>query len=98
MTFRQARDLFTYWQESPPENEILAMLAKVYTTWRPGPPLTEEQAMVEHRKSLELRWKAGAMNPKQIFESMGGRLGVGASDHPYSGLQMTGIGQWPPKF
>ena len=70
MTFRQVRGFFEYWEEWPPENETLAILAQSFTTWRPGGnrPITPE----EHQRSLEQRWASGAMNAKQILESMGG--------------------------
>lgn len=65
--FRQ----LAYWRRHPPVHELLSMLAQAFTTWRPeGKPMTTE----EHRASLEARWKAGAMNVKQMFEAMGGSL------------------------
>ena len=65
--------LFDYWKSNPPDHEILAMLARVYTTWQPeSRPMSE----AEQRASLEARWKAGAMNAKQIFEAMGGALSL----------------------
>lgn len=36
MTLSEAAALFSYWQESPPAGEMLAMLAGIYTTWRPA--------------------------------------------------------------
>lgn len=71
MPFRHAREILTYWQSFPPENEMLVVLAQVYTTWRPQnvQPMTEE----EHRQSLERRWGSGqAMSPKQMLEAFGG--------------------------
>lgn len=70
MTFRQVRGFLEYWEQSPPEHESLATLVQAYTTWRPGGnrPMTPE----EHQRSLEHRWAAGAMNAKQILESVGG--------------------------
>jgi hypothetical protein len=67
MTLPQAMELFDYWQDAPPEHEILAMLARVYTTWKP-----QSVKPKDHQASLEERWAAGAMNAKQIFEAMGG--------------------------
>lgn len=74
----EAQELFEYWAESPPENEILAMLARVYTTWEPksAKQMTEEERRAEHQQSLEARWKSGAMNAKQLFEAMGGAKAV----------------------
>ncbi len=72
-----ARALTDFWRQAPPEAETLALLAAVYTSWRPeGAELTEEQVIAAHRKSLEERWRAGAMNAKQFFEATGGRLSV----------------------
>lgn len=67
MTLPEALELLEYWRDSPPENEMLQMLAQVYTTWRP-------QAMTagDHQRSLEERWRAGAMNAKQLVEAFGG--------------------------
>lgn len=72
MQFRHARELFDYWLNCPPENEILAMLARTYTTWEPQIAKTEEEAREQHRKSLEARWKAGAMNAAQLLAAAGG--------------------------
>lgn len=58
-------------------NETLALLARVYTTWEPtGKEMTEEERAAAHQASLEARWKAGAMNAKQLFEAMGGAKAV----------------------
>lgn len=89
MTLPQVYDLFEYWSRSPPEHEMMALLAQVYTTWRPDrAPMTE----AEHRRSLEARWKAGAMNPKQLFEAWGGQAAV---IDPSKGLVLPGIGPFP---
>lgn len=69
MTLRDARTIVSFWRECPPEGEMLAMLARVYTTWRP--PMTEEEMLVEHRRSLQRRWSAGALSAKDIV-GMGG--------------------------
>jgi hypothetical protein len=72
-----ARALTEFWREAPPAEETLALLAAVYTTWRPeGREMTEEEAIAAHRRSLEERWRAGAMNAKQFFEATGGRMSV----------------------
>jgi hypothetical protein len=95
MTLPQVYDLFEYWQNAPPDNEMLAMLAAAFTTWRPNTkPMTDE----EHQASLEARWKAGAMNVKQMYEMMGGVLSQGVSQGdvtPMTGAQMPGIGPFP---
>ncbi len=68
MTLPQAFQLFEYWDDHPPEHEALAIALRVYTTWgKDTKPLTRE----EHQKSLEQRWAAGAMNPKEMFELFG---------------------------
>jgi hypothetical protein len=98
MTLPEALDLFDYWDECPPENEMLAMLARVYTTWQPKSAKTKtaEQIQDEHRKSLEARWKGGAMNPKQMFEAMGGALSLnGVPGQRMTGANMPGIGPFP---
>jgi hypothetical protein len=74
MTFPEVYDLFAYWREHPPEHELQAMLARVYTTWEPP---ARDVSPEEHQKSLEARWKAGAMNPADLlslFEKTGGRV------------------------
>jgi hypothetical protein len=77
MTLPQAYELFNYWGSYPPEHESLALLLSIYTTWEPANarPMTEAEVQAKHRASLEARWKAGAMNAKQMFESMGGVIG-----------------------
>lgn len=73
MTFLQARDLFEFWKSVPPTCESAAKFLQAYTTWEPGgPPRSEEEAQAAHRRSLEQRWKAGAMNPQQLVALMGG--------------------------
>jgi hypothetical protein len=74
MTFPEVYRLFEYWCANPPENEMLAMLARVYTTWKPPEP---ELARDDHQKSLEARWNAGAMNAEDmlaLFKHTGGRV------------------------
>lgn len=97
MTLSQAKKIFSYWDESPPEHEILAILARAQTNWEPksSREMTEEERQIAHRASLEARWKSGsAMNIKQMFEATGGRLAVG----PGGGtgpVNMGGIGPFP---
>jgi len=94
MTLPEVYRLFEYWKRNPPEHELVAMMARVYTTWRPevdGP-----QSEAEHRASLEARWKAGAMNVKQIYEAMGGVLKMGGgSSNPIPPDKFPGIGPFP---
>ena len=74
MPFPHARQVLEYWGDVPPEHEMLVILAKQYYGWRPpDKPITEAEMIAAHRKSLEERWKAGAMNPKQLYEAFGGR-------------------------
>ncbi len=89
MTLPEALELLDYWRVSPPEHEMLALFARVYTTWRPDgdKPVTE----VEHRASLEERWKAGAMSPQQMFQAMGGKVIRGSVDLK----NIPGIGPFP---
>jgi hypothetical protein len=73
MKISDANALTKSWVAMPPTNEVLAILARAYTTWRGvDAPTTEEERRAEHRRSLEARWNAGAMNAKQIFEALGG--------------------------
>lgn len=84
MTMPEALELFDYWDSHPPEHELLAIAISVYTTWQPKQELTEEEVTIAHRKSLEQRWKGGAVNIKQLYEATGGKLGAQASDgHPF---------------
>lgn len=71
MTLPEAIELFEFWDNCPPENEMLAMLAQAFTTWRPA----KKQVMTheDHQRSLEERWASGAMNAKQILEAFGGK-------------------------
>jgi hypothetical protein len=92
MTLPQAHELLEYWQDQPPAHELLAMLAKS-AGWQFGKPPTEE----DHRRSLELRWKMGAMNVKQMLEAMGGRqISVdGTVGEAPVGEKLPGIGPFP---
>ena len=78
MTLRDARAITDFWQECPPENEMLAMFARVYTSWEPASILnmTEEERMVEHRKSLQRRWDAGALSAQDLVRG-GGLISAG---------------------
>jgi hypothetical protein len=93
MRLSHAQQLLRHWQASPPENELLAMLAQAYTTWRPKD--ASPKNLREHVASLEARWNSGeAMNIKQVFEATGGRLSAGAG--PVDGAEvMPGIGPFP---
>lgn len=98
MAYRDARILIDHWEDFPPENEMLAMFARVYTTWKPGnsKEMTAEEQQDAHRKSLEERWKGGAMNPKQMFEAMGGAISLNAvPGEKLTGANMPGIGPFP---
>jgi hypothetical protein len=83
MTMPQVAELFEYWDSNPPEHELIRILVDVYTTWTPTKKMTEEEVTIAHRKSLEQRWKGGAVNVKQLFEATGGEL-RSYSDHPFS--------------
>ncbi len=89
MTLPEALELIDYWREFPPEHEMLSLFARVYTTWRPNAdkPMTAE----EHRASLEARWKSGMLNPKQMFEALGGTVIRGPADLK----NIPGIGPFP---
>lgn len=90
MTLPQALELFNYWDAHPPEHELLAIAVGVYTTWEPKVELSEADVIVAHRRSLEQRWKGGAMNVKQLFEATGGQLRA-RSDHPFGNAQIPNI-------
>ena len=85
MTLPEYLELCEYWSVWPPQHESLALLLGAYTDWEPAQkPIEEmtpeerakrEAAMtVEHRRSLERRWKAGSMNPEQLFKAWGGQI------------------------
>jgi hypothetical protein len=98
MTFRDARMLSKYWQDSPPEHELAALFARVQFGWKPlsERSLTPEQIRDEHQKSLEARWANGAMNPKQMFEAMGGAISLnGTPGQKLTGANLPGIGPFP---
>lgn len=88
--------LCEYWSENPPEHELGALFARVFTTWKPGGnrPMTPE----EHRASLEERWNSGqALSPKQMFEAWGGSLRYAgpAAPQPADPADLPGIGRFP---
>lgn len=91
MAWSEARALLEYWSTSPPEHELLALFARIYTTWDP------EAAKMTHQESLEARWRSGAyMNVKQMFESFGGRVSTdGSGGAPMTGADLPGIGPFP---
>ncbi len=98
MTLPQYYDLCDYWGSYPPEHESAAMFLSVFTTWEPAnaQPMTEEEAQAEHRKSLEQRWKAGAMNVKELFEAQGGAMNLdGSPGGRFVGANLPGIGPFP---
>jgi len=101
MTFLDARALFEYWLESPPEHELVAVLARVYTTWRPqrAVSLTEEEAQAENLRSVEERWRTGqAMSPKQMVEAFGGGKVAIGFDGVYrnaNGMPIPGVRPFP---
>lgn len=94
MTFVEVLDLFEYWRSFPPEHEMMAMFARVFTTWQPA----NARAMTpeEHMRSIEERWAAGAMSPKQLFETMGGAISLdGSRGAGLTGRNLPGIGPFP---
>lgn len=94
MPFRDARLLFKYWKDVPPENEMLTFFARIYTSWKPETERVPPED--EHRKSLEQRWAAGAMNPKQMFDAFGGAISLNAMPgQKLTGAQLPGIGPFP---
>jgi hypothetical protein len=102
MTLPQYYDLCEYWRSWPPEHEMLAMLASVYTTWQPEKKhqLTEQEQIIAHRKSLEERWRAGALTPKQMYEAMGGVIMSPNADgtaqpSKFDPKNMPGVGPFP---
>lgn len=97
MPFRQARQILDYWKEDPPEHELLGLYARVRMGWKPNAkPVTEEEARIAHRKSLEERWAAGAMNIKQMWEATGGVISAdGTAGVKSIGPNIPGIGPFP---
>jgi hypothetical protein len=98
MTLPQYLDLCNYWRRWPPEHELCAMFAYAYTTWDPDEATVDDPAE-RQRLSLERRWAAGAMNPQQMFEAMGGVLTHnGMRDpnaKPIDPRDMPGVGPFP---
>lgn len=97
MTFREARQIFEYWQERPPEHEMIILFAQNYLGWEPrGKPLTEDEKRAAHQASLEARWKAGALNVRQMFEATGGVIAADGGPGVQSiGGPVPGIGPFP---
>jgi hypothetical protein len=93
MTLPQVYELFDYWGNYPPEHETLATLCEAITTWEPRKRQVLSEA--DHRASLERRWKAGAMNIKQIWEATGGVISVIAQAAGGQPVSMGGIGPFP---
>lgn len=83
MTLPEAMEIFDYWNDFPPEHELMRIAVMVFTTWEPYTKPTEEEVIAQHRKSLEQRWKGGAVNVKQLYEATGGQLKA-HSDHPFA--------------
>lgn len=69
MPFPQAQSLLKFWDKTPPTNEAVAIALRAYTTW--GREEAKPPTPQELQKSLEARWNAGALNPKQLFELFG---------------------------
>lgn len=94
MTLPEATDLYRYWQDFPPEHELLARLAAFQTGWRAAN--AKPMSRSEHQRSLDERWKGGAMNPKQLFEATGGVISLDGTAGPkYTGGNLPGIGKFP---
>lgn len=71
MTLPQAFSLLRYWKRHPPACELLEIGIRTYTGWGKEPPRPPTRQ--ELQKSLEQRWNAGALNPKQLYEIFGGK-------------------------
>lgn len=97
MPFREARQVLEYWNERPPEHEMMIMFAQRFMDWRPaGKQLTEKEVIAAHRRSLEERWQAGAMNIEQMWRATGGAIAAGGGPGlKLPGNQMPGIGPFP---
>jgi len=90
MRFRDAVQILIYWQDAPPEQELLAIMARYRN---PKKQLSPEE---EQKQSLEARWKSGAMNPKQFFEATGGLISLkGETGIGTTGPKLPGIGPFP---
>jgi len=76
MTLKDALRQLRYWERFPPVHELLHLLTRAYTDWRPAGerPRTQEEADAAHRRSLEKRWKHGALNVRQLLEMTGGSI------------------------
>jgi hypothetical protein len=97
MTFRQARQVLDYWYESPPEHELLALIARSHGwEFKSARVPTAEERRAAHHASLEARWKAGAMNAEQILKSMGGATVAAIDVNGILQVPVTaGIGPFP---
>lgn len=77
---------------------MISLFARHYIGWEPQntKPMTEDEKRVAHQASLEARWNAGALNVKQMFESMGGVISAdgGPGVKPIGG-PVPGIGPFP---
>jgi hypothetical protein len=93
MTLPQYYELCEYWSDRPPEHESLAMLLEAQTSWEPSS--RQINSVADHRASLERRWKAGAMNIKQMWEATGGVLSLNAQGSGGKPVPMGGIGPFP---
>ena len=70
MPFPHALRIFQYWESFPPEHEMLAMLAKCFTTWEPKPLAGQPSTAAQHQAH-------GAMGPAEFmehFKRTGGRV------------------------
>ena len=75
MTLPQYYELAEYWRTSPPEHEMAAMLARVFTTWKP--PETDDP--VARHKRLKEIWLAnrGSLSGFQIADAEATPAGIG---------------------
>jgi hypothetical protein len=71
MTFPRAMELFRYWEKHPPIHECAGIALRIWTTFGKGE--AKAPTIQEIQKSLEERWNAGAMSPKQMFELFGNK-------------------------
>jgi hypothetical protein len=69
--------LFRYWVQNPPSHELVAILVRCFTSWRPpadgGGRGGAAADAVARRRSIEARWRAGAMNPAQMLAALKGQ-------------------------
>lgn len=75
---------------------MLSVLARLQGWEGRAKPLTEAEVIAAHRKSLEQRWAAGAMNPKQLYEATGGFISAdGTAGVKPIGGNLPGVGPFP---